>query len=117
MPGESDAHCVFWRPLRKAITLNPPRTPYANPTRTEARWNDSSCFPSTRDCTLVRERFHRDGWVYEEKVDGWRIIAYKDGHRVRLLSRHGRDHPRRFRDIVGANLIGGAAWPPAQERK
>jgi len=22
---------------------------------------------------LVREPFHRDGWVYEEKVDGWRI--------------------------------------------
>jgi hypothetical protein len=22
--------------------------------------------------TLVREPFHRDGWVYEEKVDGWR---------------------------------------------
>ena len=26
---------------------------------------------------LVREPFHRDGWVYEEKVDGWRILAYK----------------------------------------
>src|SRR5438445_8848832 len=23
--------------------------------------------------TLVREPFHRDGWVYEEKYDGWRI--------------------------------------------
>ena len=33
--------------------------------------------------TLVREPFHRDGWVYEEKVDGWRIIAYKDGGRRR----------------------------------
>jgi hypothetical protein len=22
--------------------------------------------------TLVREPFRRDGWVYEEKVDGWR---------------------------------------------
>jgi ATP-dependent DNA ligase len=42
--------------------------------------------------TLVREPFHRDGWVYEEKVDGWRIVAYKDGDRVRLLSRHGVDH-------------------------
>src|SRR5262245_40823959 len=29
--------------------------------------------------TLVREPFHRDGWVYEEKVDGWRMLAYKDG--------------------------------------
>jgi ATP-dependent DNA ligase len=27
--------------------------------------------------TQVREPFHRDGWIYEEKVDGWRILAYK----------------------------------------
>ena len=27
---------------------------------------------------LVRESFHRAGWIYEEKVDGWRIVAYKD---------------------------------------
>jgi ATP-dependent DNA ligase len=51
---------------------------------------------------LVREPFHRDGWVYEEKVDGWRILAYKDGERVRLVSRHGRDHTRRFADIAVA---------------
>jgi len=29
--------------------------------------------------TLVREPFHRNGWVYEEKVDGYRMLAYKDG--------------------------------------
>ena len=37
--------------------------------------------------TLVREQFHRAGRVYEEKVDGWRKLAYKDGQRVRLVSR------------------------------
>jgi bifunctional non-homologous end joining protein LigD len=52
--------------------------------------------------TQVREPFHRDGWVFEEKVDGWRILAYKDGGRVRLISRNGRDHTRRFRDIAAA---------------
>ena len=50
--------------------------------------------------TLVRAPFHRDGWVYEEKVDGWRIVAYKDGSRVRLISRNGRDHTRRFHQIA-----------------
>jgi ATP-dependent DNA ligase len=35
--------------------------------------------------TLVREPFHRPGWIYEEKVDGWRILAYKNDTRVRLL--------------------------------
>jgi ATP-dependent DNA ligase len=29
--------------------------------------------------TLVRPPFHRDGWVYEEKVDGWRMLGYNDG--------------------------------------
>jgi hypothetical protein len=28
--------------------------------------------------TQVPEPFHRDGWVYDEKVDGWRILAYKE---------------------------------------
>jgi ATP-dependent DNA ligase len=45
---------------------------------------------------LAREPFHRDGWVYEEKVDGWRMLACKDGEHVRLISRNGVDHTRRF---------------------
>ena len=45
---------------------------------------------------LVRQPFHRDGWVYEEKIDGWRMLAYKDGRTVRLESRNGVDHTRRF---------------------
>ena len=52
--------------------------------------------------TQVREPFHRPGWVYEEKIDGWRMVAYKDGKRVRLLSRNGVDHSRRFPELVAA---------------
>jgi bifunctional non-homologous end joining protein LigD len=52
--------------------------------------------------TLVREPFHRAGWIYEEKVDGWRIIAYKNRDSARLVSRSGVDHSRRFRDIAAA---------------
>jgi len=52
--------------------------------------------------TLVPEPFHRPGWIYEEKVDGWRILAYKNGARVRLLSRNRVDHARRFRDVAAA---------------
>src|SRR5262249_40961169 len=52
--------------------------------------------------TLIAQPLHRDGWVYEEKVDGWRILAYKDGARVRLVSRNGRDHTRRFTAIAVA---------------
>ena len=46
--------------------------------------------------------FHRPGWVYEEKVDGWRMVAYKDGTSVRLVSRAGKDHSRRFADLAAA---------------
>jgi bifunctional non-homologous end joining protein LigD len=52
--------------------------------------------------TLVREPFHRDGWVYEEKVDGWRILAYKAADSVRLVSRNGREHTRRFAGLAAA---------------
>jgi ATP-dependent DNA ligase len=45
--------------------------------------------------------FHRDGWVYEEKVDGWRMLAFKDGGRVRLVSRTGVEHSKRFRGVFG----------------
>jgi hypothetical protein len=29
--------------------------------------------------TLFRESVHRPGWVYEEKVDGYWMLAYKEG--------------------------------------
>jgi ATP-dependent DNA ligase len=32
-----------------------------------------------------------DGWLHEMKHDGFRILAFKDGERVRLWSRNGRD--------------------------
>jgi len=34
--------------------------------------------------TLVGEPFHEPGWVYEEKYDGIRILAYKEGSRRML---------------------------------
>jgi bifunctional non-homologous end joining protein LigD len=52
--------------------------------------------------TLARPPFHRDDWIYEEKVDGWRMLAYKDGRRVRLISRNGVDHTNRFRHLAAA---------------
>ena len=41
--------------------------------------------------TEVAQPFHRDGWEHEEKYGGWRMLAYKDGDRVQLISRPGRD--------------------------
>jgi len=52
--------------------------------------------------TLVAEPFHKPGWVYEEKYDGDRLLAYKEDNRVRLLSRNAKDHTSRFPDIAAA---------------
>ena len=52
--------------------------------------------------TLVSKPFHRDGWVYEEKIDGYRMLAYKDGRKVRLVSRNGVDHTPRYPDVAAA---------------
>lgn len=52
--------------------------------------------------TLVSRPFHREGWVYEEKVDGYRMVAYKADRSVKLVSRQGVDHTLRFPDIVAA---------------
>jgi bifunctional non-homologous end joining protein LigD len=41
-------------------------------------------------------------WLHEIKHDGFRIIARKDGDRVRLYSRPGNDMTRRFSLIVEA---------------
>src|SRR5262245_8547487 len=57
----------------------------------------------------VARPFHRDGWIYEEKYDGWRVAAYKDGTSVRLVSRAGKDHSRRFAELAAAIR----ALPPA----
>jgi bifunctional non-homologous end joining protein LigD len=52
--------------------------------------------------TLVREPFHRTGWVYEEKYDGYRIVAYKEGDRVTLFSRNAKDRTSTFPAVAEA---------------
>jgi bifunctional non-homologous end joining protein LigD len=52
--------------------------------------------------TLVGEPFDRPGWVYEEKYDGFRILASKEGARVRLVSRNDKDRTGSFPKIAEA---------------
>jgi bifunctional non-homologous end joining protein LigD len=52
--------------------------------------------------TLVAKAFQKDGWVYEEKYDGDRILAYKEGSRVTLLSRNAKDRSEIFSGIAAA---------------
>ena len=61
-----------------------------------------SALPDLMHATQVVRPFHTQGWVYEEKYDGWRMLARKDTGGVQLISRNGRDHTKRFHAIAEA---------------
>jgi bifunctional non-homologous end joining protein LigD len=50
--------------------------------------------------TLVSKPFDEPGWVHEEKYDGVRILAYKEGSDVTLLSRNDKDRSASFPGVV-----------------
>lgn len=50
--------------------------------------------------TLVDAPFSRSNWVFEEKYDGVRILAYKEGNRVSLISRNAIDRTNRYPAIA-----------------
>ncbi|MGP0071981.1 MAG: non-homologous end-joining DNA ligase [Bryobacteraceae bacterium] len=52
--------------------------------------------------TLVKEPSQQPGWVYEEKYDGYRILAHKEGGNVTLLSRNAKDRTDHFGAIARA---------------
>jgi len=52
--------------------------------------------------TQIATPFHRPGWVYEEKVDGYRMAAMKTGDSARLISRNGIHHSNRYPALVQA---------------
>ncbi len=52
--------------------------------------------------TLVDAPVDRPGWVAEEKYDGIRLIAYKDGRDVRLITRNDIDRTTDFPAVAAA---------------
>src|ERR1700704_5778111 len=42
--------------------------------------------------TLTQERFTGSEWIFERKFDGIRLLAFKQGTEVRLLSRNRLPH-------------------------
>jgi bifunctional non-homologous end joining protein LigD len=61
------------------------------------------CLPTTTD--KLPSGGH---WLHEIKHDGFRIVARKDGNRVRLYSRPGNDLTYRFPLIVESVAIEAA---------
>jgi bifunctional non-homologous end joining protein LigD len=50
--------------------------------------------------TLVDQPFSKDHWVFEEKYDGVRMLAYKENKKVSLISRNGIDRTARYGGIA-----------------
>ncbi|NLB52488.1 MAG: DNA ligase D [Syntrophomonadaceae bacterium] len=49
-----------------------------------------------------------ENWIYELKYDGYRVIAFVEGNRARLMTRNGNDYTARFQP-VSSSLIDWAA--------
>ncbi len=52
--------------------------------------------------------FSRDGWVFELKYDGYRLLGERRGREARLLSRNGNDLTRTFPEV--ARALGGLPY-------
>jgi bifunctional non-homologous end joining protein LigD len=52
--------------------------------------------------TLTRERFSGPDWIFERKLDGIRLLAFKQGDAVRLLSRNRLEQNHRYPGFVTA---------------
>jgi bifunctional non-homologous end joining protein LigD len=52
--------------------------------------------------TLTQERFTGPEWIFERKFDGIRLLAYKDGDDVRLLTRNRLPHTGSYPAVVQA---------------
>jgi len=58
--------------------------------------------PGPALATLTQDRFSSDGWIFERKLDGMRVLASRSGSRVRLSSRTGGDAARSFPEVAAA---------------
>jgi bifunctional non-homologous end joining protein LigD len=50
--------------------------------------------------TLVDRPFSREHWIFEEKYDGVRMLAYKEGKKISLVSRNAIDRTSRYPAIA-----------------
>ena len=52
--------------------------------------------------TLTDDRFSDPDWIFERKLDGVRCLAFRDGRRVRLLSRNRQSLNGTYPEVVDA---------------
>jgi ATP-dependent DNA ligase len=52
--------------------------------------------------TLTDEHFSRAGWIFEHKLDGERVLAFRQGKSVRLLSRNRKSCATAYPEVAEA---------------
>ena len=58
--------------------------------------------PQPMNATLVKKPFTHPDWLYEVKLDGYRILVKKQGNKVRLFTRGGMDYSKYYPTVVEA---------------
>src|SRR4029077_18117943 len=64
--------------------------------RRRARWVEAM------HCETEDKAFTRDGWIFELKLDGYRLIASKSHGEALLLTRNGNDYTNVFPEVARA---------------
>ncbi len=59
--------------------------------------------------TLTEERFSDPDWIFEPKLDGARLLVFRHGRKVRLLSRNRKERSAAYPEIADAFLSMRAA--------
>ena len=52
--------------------------------------------------TLTQDRFSDEAWLYERKFDGERCLAYRDGGRLRLMTRNQKQVSETYPELADA---------------
>src|SRR6056297_796624 len=50
--------------------------------------------------TLSHEHFSNENWIYEQKLDGERCLAFKSGKEIKLMSRNKKKLNERYPEII-----------------
>jgi bifunctional non-homologous end joining protein LigD len=59
-------------------------------------------FAQPQLATLTKDRFSDPQWLFERKLDGERLLAFRDASGVRLLTRNDRDVTATFPEVADA---------------
>lgn len=51
---------------------------------------------------LTDKRFSDPGWIYERKLDGERVLAFRDGDRIRLMTRNRNEVSNTYPELAEA---------------